>query len=194
VAWTRSSLTFRNRARMQIWFQTGMPLRLGVTDDPAFCAGDGLLSDAAFDGRVIWIHERVFQEPNWGARASWLLEHEILHAKIAVARMTTRSWLGKRRLGILKKAARDALRLAHTTPSLRNLSNLLAVYRESGLDEAEEGLVRYVQLLDAGDQVPVTPVLMQARRVLNGPWGWAPLSLFRTMIWLPVSGWTARSR
>ncbi|TMV88192.1 hypothetical protein FGG78_17505 [Thioclava sp. BHET1] len=171
-----------------------MPLRLGVTDDPAFCAGDGLLSDAAFDGRVVWIHERVFEEPNWEARASWLLEHEILHAKMAVALVANRSWLGKRRLGILEKAARDALRLAHMTPSLRELSDLLIVYQESELDEAEEALVRYIQLLDAGEKMPMTPVLMQAQRILNGPWGWAPFSIFRTVLWLPVCGWTARLR
>lgn len=179
---------------MQIWVQTGMPLRLGVTDDPAFCAGDGLLSDATFDGRVVWIHERVFEEPNWEARASWLLEHEILHAKIAVARMATQSWLGKRRLGIVDKAAYDALRLAHTTPSLRELSDLLIVYQESGLDEVEEGLVRYVQLLGTDEEVPVTPALLRAWRVLNRPWGWSPFLLLRTALWLPVCCWTMRPR
>lgn len=171
-----------------------MPLRMGVTDDPAFCAGDGLLSDAAFDGTVIWIHERVFLEPNWGARAEWLLKHEILHAKIAVARIDTRSWLGKRRLRLLDGAAQDALWLAHTTPSLRELSDLLIVYQERGLDEAEEALVRYIQLLDTGEQVPVTPILMQARRVLNRPWGRSPFSFLRTVLWLPVCGWTVRLR
>lgn len=171
-----------------------MPLRLGVIDDPEFCAGDGLTCDAAFVDGVIWLHERVFAGQDWEARADWFLRHEILHAKIAVVRMASRSWLGKRRLGLLDKAARDALRLAHTTPSLRELSALLIVYQESGLDEAEEGLVRYFQLLDAGEQVPLTPVLMQARRVLNGPWGWTPFNLFRTVLWLPVCGWTVRSR
>jgi hypothetical protein len=178
---------------MQIWLQTGMPLRLGVTDDPAFCAGDGLLSDAAFDGRVVWIHERVFEEPNWEARASWLLEHEILHAKIAVARMTTRSWLGKRRLEILDHAGRDALRLIHRTPSLAELSVLLAMYRRAGLDEVEEALVRYVQMMDADEQIPVTSFILKARRIITPPWGWYPFSLFRTALWIPVCGWTVRN-
>lgn len=169
-----------------------MPLRLGVTDDPAFCAGDGLLSDAAFDGRVIWIHERVFWEPNWRVRAEWLLKHEILHAKIAVARMTTRSSIGKRRLGILDKAARDALRLIRITPTLAELSVLLDDYREAGLDEVEEALVRYVQMMDAGEEMPVTSLLLKARRIMKSSLGWYPLSLFRTALWLPVCGWTVR--
>ena len=194
MAWTRSTLRFRNRARMQIWWQTGMPLRLGLTDDPAFGVGDGLVCDAAFDGGVVWLHERVFEGPEWEARAGWLLRHEILHAKIAVARMTTRAWLGKRRIKNLEAAALDALQLAYMNPSLEELTNLLIVYQEGGLDAAEEALVRYVQLLDADEEVYVTPSLLRARRVLNRPWGWFPLCLLRTLLWLPVCGWTMREQ
>jgi hypothetical protein len=191
--WTRSTLAFRNRARLRIWWQTGMPLRLGVTAEPRFCVGNGLVADAAFVDGVRWLHERVFEGPDWEARAEWLLRHEILHAKISVARLATRSWLGKRRLALLAAAARDALRLAHSTPSLIQLSSLLNAYREAGLDEVEEALVRYVEILAANKEAPVTLKLLGARRVLNGPWGWSPLKLFRTVLWLPVCGWTVRS-
>lgn len=177
---------------MQIWWQTGMPLRLGVTDDPEFRAGDGLICDAAFVDGVIWLHERVFEGSDWEARASWLLEHEVFHAKIAVARMATRSRLGKRRLRILEEAAHDAISLIHLTPSLVPLAGLLSTYRRAGLDEVEEALVRYVQMMDAGEKIPVTSLLLKARRIMKSPWGWYPLSLFRTALWLPVCGWTVR--
>ena len=139
-----------------------MPLKLGVTDEPRFCVGDGLEADAAFIDGVIWLHERVFLGGDWNIRAEWLLKHEILHAKIYVARMATRSWLGKRRLGILEVAAHDALWLTHSTPTLAQLSALLVQYRETGLDDAEEALTRYVQLLDLDDELPVTPMLLRS--------------------------------
>ncbi|WP_340240373.1 hypothetical protein [Sulfitobacter pontiacus] len=177
---------------MQIWWQTGMPLRLGVTDDPEFCAGDGLACDAAlFDG-VIWLHERMFALPGWEAGADWFLKHEILHAKIAMARMATWSWLGNRRLKILDHAGRDALRLVHSTPSLKDLSVLLTAYRKAGLDEVEEALVRYVQMMDAGEGIPVTGSLLKARRIIKTSWGWYTPNLFRIALWLPVCGWTVR--
>jgi hypothetical protein len=177
---------------MQIWWQTGMPFKLGVTDDPEFSAGDGLISDAAYDDGVIWLHERVLAGPGWEAQADWFLRHEILHAKIAVARMATRSWLGKRRLEILDHAARDALGFIHSTPSLADLSVLLATYRRAGLDEAEEALVRYTQMMEADKEIPVTLLLLKARRILMSPWGCYPFSMFRTLLWLPVCGWTVR--
>ncbi|MDF3355270.1 hypothetical protein HKX17_15700 [Sulfitobacter sp. KE34] len=171
-----------------------MPLKLGVTDEPSFCVGGGLKADAAFIDGVIWLHERTFLEREWNIQAEWLLTHEILHAKIHVARMATQSWLGKRRLGILELAARDALWLTHSTPALAQLSALLVKYRETGLDDAEEALVRVLQLLDVNDEVPVTPMLLRARRLLNQPWGWSPLKMFRTVLWLPVCAWTVRFR
>lgn len=171
-----------------------MPLRLGVTDDPEFCAGDGLICDAAYVDGVIWLHERVFAGPDWEARTSWLLRHEIYHAKLAVARMATRSWLGKRRVEILEHAGRDALCLIQSTPSLAELSALLATYRRAGLDEVEEALVRYTQMMEAGDEIPVTRLLLAARRIMQSPCGRYPLNLFRIALWLPVCGWTVRHR
>ncbi|ATX65221.1 hypothetical protein LY39_03403 [Roseinatronobacter bogoriensis subsp. barguzinensis] len=171
-----------------------MPLRLGVIDDPDFQLGDGLECDAAFIEDVIWLHERVFDGPDWEARAGWLLRHEILHAKIAVANIATGTWLGKRRFKILEAAAHDALRLAHSTPSLYELSVLLTTYEKSGLDEAEEALVRYIQLLQAKETVPITPTLLKAKQFLSRPWGRSPLCLLRTIVWLPVCGRTARLR
>lgn len=190
--WTRSSLWFRNRARLKIWAATGMPLRLGIASGPEFRGGGSLALDAAFAGNVIWIGEEVFDREDWEAQADWLLRHEILHAKIAIARLATRSGTGKRRYELLAEAASDALRLIHVEPALRDLSALLAAYRENGFDDIEEALVRYTQLLDAGEQVPVTLPLLRARHVLSAPWGWSPLTVFRTLMWLPVCGWTAR--
>jgi hypothetical protein len=171
-----------------------MPLKLGVTTEPSFCVVGGLDADAAFIDGVIWLHERVFMTPDWSIRAEWLLTHEVLHAKIHVARMASRSWLGKRRLGILELAARDALWLTHSHPPLAPLSAVLVQYRDAGLDDAEEALVRYLQLLDEDDEFPVTPMLLRARRILHQRWGWSPLKMFRTMLWLPVCAWTVRFR
>lgn len=190
--WTRSSLLFRNRARLRIWLSTGMPLRLGIASGPEFRANGAFHLDAAFEGDVVWISEGVFEREDWEVQADWLLRHEILHAKIAIARLATRSRTGKRRYELLIDAASDAALFIHTLPALRDLSALLISYRENGLDDVEEGLVRYIQLIDAGDGAPVTLPLLRARRVLNAPWGWSPLTIFRTLIWLPVCGWTAR--
>ncbi|PWL33832.1 hypothetical protein [Marivita sp. XM-24bin2] len=169
-----------------------MPVRLGIASGLEFRGGGSLALDAAFAENVIWIGEGVFGREDWEAQAEWLLRHEILHAKIAIAHMATRSRTGKRRYELLIDAASDAALFIHTLPALRDLSALLISYRENGLDDVEEGLVRYIQLIDAGDGVPVTLPLLRARRVLNAPWGLSPLTIFRTLIWLPVCGWTAR--
>jgi hypothetical protein len=169
-----------------------MPLRLGIASGPELRANGTLDLDGAFAGGVVWLNERLFEREDWEAQADWLVCHEILHAKVAIARLATRSGTGKRRYELLIDAASDALQFIHASSALRDLSALLVAYRENGFDDVEEGLVRYIQLIDAGENVPVTLPLLRARRVLNAPWGWSPLTIFRTLIWLPVCGWTAR--
>lgn len=169
-----------------------MPLRLGIASGPEFRVNGSFHLDAAFEGNVVWLGEGVFERQDWEAHADWLLRHELLHAKIAIARLATRSGTGKRRYELLTQAGSDALQIIQAEPALRDLSVLLRTYREHGYDEVEEALVRYIQIIDAGETVPVTLPLLRARRVLNAPWGWSPLTIFRTLIWLPVCGWTAR--
>ncbi|WP_127562816.1 hypothetical protein [Nioella ostreopsis] len=158
---------------------------------PEFRGGGLLALDAAFAEGVIWIGEGVFERVDWEVQADWLLRHEILHAKIAIARLATRSGTGKRRYELLTHAGSDALQIIQAEPALRDLSVLLRAYREDGYDVVEEALVRFIQLIDAGETVPVTLSLLRARRVLNTPWGWSPLTIVRTLFWLPVCGWTA---
>jgi hypothetical protein len=169
-----------------------MPLRLGIASGPEFRVNGALHLDAAFVGNVVWISEAVFEREDGEAQADWLLRHEILHAKIAIARLATRSGIEKRRWALLVDAASDAARFIHALPALRGLSALLVAYRENGFDDVEEALVRYIQLMEAGEEVPVTLPLLRARRVLSAPWGWSPLTIFRTVMWLPVCGWTVR--
>jgi hypothetical protein len=169
-----------------------MPLRLGIGPGPAVRINGALDVDAAFGDGVIWIDERVFRRKDWEAQVAWLLHHEILHAKVAIARLATRSRAGKRRYELLTEAALDAVRLIHAVPARQDLSALLLAYREGGFDDVEEALVRYIQLIEGRADVPVTPALLRACRVLSAPWGWSPLTVFRTILWLPVCGWTVR--
>ena len=78
--------------------------------------------------------------------------------------------------------------------AFRNTQNVLDDFNRDGafgFDNVEEALVRYNQRIDSGEVVPVTKGLLRARRALTVPWGWFPLTIFRTLLWLPTCGWTS---
>ena len=191
---TPRSWAFRNKARVKIWWQTGLPIRLGI-DNGSFMNDFEDIGDlgGAFDGRTIWINERVFDEPDWQTRTAWLLRHEILHAKIAAIRCAQTSWLGRRRWNLVCQAAIDAWALSQEHPDLTELAALLDQYEDSCFDDIEEALVRIIQLLEDGHPLPTAQSLEKALIILAWPGGLNPLNIVRILAWLPWVGWTVRT-
>lgn len=184
---------FATKAKLKIWWQTGFPIVLGIAPPKTLgaVAGIGAL-DGLFLGNTIWIDKSVFSAPQGPETAAWVIAHEILHAKIAIIRMQQHSPLGRYRYRILSKAAADALDLAYDHPDLTDLAEILRKYAKSGFDESEEALVRIVQMIIEGCDLPQSPALKKAARLLARPWGKNPAHLIRIALSLPICMWTAR--
>lgn len=181
---------FAAKAKLKIWWQTGFPIVLGIAPPKTLGAVDGIGDlDGLFLGNRIWIDRSVFFAPQWPEIAAWIVAHEILHAKIAIIRMQQHSPLGRYRYGTLSKAAADALYLAYNDPEL---AEILRNYAESGFDESEEALVRIVQMIVEGYDLPQSPALMKASRLLARPWGVNPAHILRIVLSLPICMWTAQ--
>lgn len=181
---------FATKAKLKIWWRTGFPIVLGIAPPKTLgaVAGIGAL-DGLFLGNTIWIDKSVFSAPQGPETAAWVIAHEILHAKIAIIRMQQHSPLGRYRYRILSKAAADALDLAYDHP---DLAEILRKYAKSGFDESEEALVRIVQMIIEGCDLPQSPALKKAARLLARPWGKNPAHLIRIALSLPICMWTAR--
>lgn len=184
---------FAAKAKLKIWWRTGFPIVLGIAPPKTLgaVAGVGAL-DGLFLGNTIWIDKSVFSVPQGPETAAWVIAHEILHAKIAIIRMQQHSPLGRYRYRILSKAAADALDLAYDYPDLTDLAEILRKYAKSGFDESEEALVRLVQMIMEGCDLPQSPTLKKAAKLLGRPWGINPAHLLRIALSMPICIWTAR--
>jgi hypothetical protein len=184
---------FAAKAKLKIWWRTGFPIVLGIAPPKTLGAVEGIGDlDGLFLGNTIWIDKSVFSVPQGPETAAWVIAHEILHAKIAIIRMQQHSPLGRYRYRILSKAAADALDLACDHPDLTDLAEILRKYAKSGFDENEEALVRIVQMIMEGCDLPQSPALKKAARLLARPWGINPAYLLRIALSLPICIWTAR--
>ena len=184
---------FATKAKLKIWWQTGFPIVLGIAPPKTLGAVAGIGDlDGLFLGNTIWIDKSVFSVPQGPETAAWVIAHEILHAKIAIIQMQRRSPLGRYRYRTLSEAAADALDLAYNHPGLTDLAEILRKYAKSGFDESEEALVRIVQMIMEGCDLPQSPALKKAARLLARPWGMNPAHLLRIALSLPICMWTAR--
>lgn len=146
--------------------------------------------DGFFDGNVIWLNAQVFEYPDWRENCDWLLEHEILHAKIDALRFARPNWLGLRRWAIIDRAMGEAWLLAQDRPDLQELAGLLDRYEIEGFDVGEEALVRVIQMLYAGSSLPMPAAIRRAARLLSKPRGADPRSLLGVLGSLPWAAWT----
>lgn len=186
--------TFALRAKLAIWWRTGFPYSFGIAPPGGLgeIAGIGDL-DGAFIGKTIWINEAVFESERGLEVADWVITHEILHAKIRILRSGDNSWVGRYRLNILHNAADDALALAYQHPDLTEIAKALDQYEACGYDVGEEGLVRILQLILDGNDLPQSQALRKAAKLLGRPWGWRPTQILRIAVSLPICAWTMRS-
>jgi hypothetical protein len=185
---------FAFRAKLKIWWQTGFPIRLGISEPGALGSITGIGDlEGAFFGVTIWINRAVFYSLHGPEIAEWIIDHEILHAKIAIRRVQINSWIGRHRYSILCNAAADALDLAYHDPVLAELAEILSKYSETEYDAGEEALVRIVQMILAGYDLPQSSALKKAVKLLGRPWGRNPVYLLRIALSLPICIWTARS-
>lgn len=190
----RVPLGFALRAKLKIWWESGFPIRLGIAEPGALGSIGGIGDlEGAFFGATVWINRAVFCSPHGPEIAEWIIDHEILHAKIAIRRMQVNSWIGRYRYGILCNAANDALDLAYHDPALAELTEILGKYSETEYDVGEEALVRIVQIILAGYDLPQSTALRKAVKLLGRPWGRNPVYLLRIALSLPICIWTARS-
>lgn len=181
-------------AKLVIWWQTGFPFSLGIAPTGSLGEIDGIGDiDGAFITNTIWINEAVFEIERSLGVANWIITHEILHAKIAILRMKQGTWIGQYRFNLLHRAADEALELTFHNPALADLREVLNRYEAYGLDAGEEGLVRIVQMLLEGQDLPQSDALSRAVKLLARPWGRNPLAFLRITLSLPICIWTKRA-